>query len=1070
MTENVRTFEVQIKGANSVKELKQEISDLRDKLVQLDNTSDEYSKTVEDLISDEKKLREVMSAGKSAVTGATGSYNALVNEMGALKKVWKEVTSEAERNKIGARIGEINDELKRMDSTIGNNQRKVGSYEEAIKKALLTPQQELRKLRTELAQMEQGTEEYNRTFTRMTQITHDLTEQQEMLRWSSGDLGDILSNLTGIAQGVAGGMSAINAITGLIAGGNEDVEKAMLTTQRWMQLIQGLGALEELGDRIKGLWQGLKNYSNAQNVAVSTISDFADTAEATGGSVEDTSQAISRQGAIMQQATATVKEFADGMKLLTQEEIKELEILNQQAVVYNENIVARQQAISDLDHLLDLEMISQDEYDKSLSIHKQILSVDKKSLDETEKSIKALKEKTEANKVLGKSVDNNTKSLSLYGKMLKWIETKSKDATQSTNILYKGLGKVGLSIVNLGNIIKTVVSSTIIGFLIVGLGAAVSWLWKYIDGSAKAEKRTKQLKDATEALNKVLDEKEKAWEREEKLLNAQGKSYEEIYKARKKNLEQQLKEVEVTLMAQRAMANEIGERKLKKDKYEEFRNELAELEKQYTELQTAISDLDWDKYVKGIEDATKQEKERQKIYQEGKKKAEELYKTTLEYFKDEKTKLKEKYDAEKALLEKYGLSTIELTKKYEKEKTAIILNESNARYQKMREYTSREINMLGEEDALVAKLENAEFMAEDFNEYAPNFDKSGGSIPTEVIQELNSIYGLSMANITDFEQQMRLANKAVEDAKKALKEFRSAKIMDNLSKDLEKLGNTSQSELEKFNLLWQKYASESTYGFYTGLSPEEKKLEMEERYKLQEKYLLDELKLYQDVVKQENLTDEDRAEVQSYINSILISQQNLATQKTIENNNLIIDSYQLVADSITNIANSMADVLGSVSSLIMENAESQLAAGEITQKEYEKQFENAKAVQIAQATINTISGALGAFMGITRDTGGWGIAVAIAQATAVLTAGLLQIQQIKNTKPNGSSSNVKFAEVTPTATSDYKPEITQNATGSQETQDLANALAQNPIKAYVVESDISRVQRQTNQREKETTF
>ena len=166
----------------------------------------------------------------------------------------------------------------------------------------------------------------------------------------------------------------------------------------------------------------------------------------------------------------------------------------------------------------------------------------------------------------------------------------------------------------------------------------------------------------------------------------------------------------------------------------------------------------------------------------------------------------------------------------------------------------------------------------------------------------------------------------------------------------------------------------------------------------------------------------------------------------------------------------MADVLGSVSSLIMENAESQLAAGEITQKEYEKQFENAKAVQIAQATINTISGALGAFMGITRDTGGWGIAVAIAQATAVLTAGLLQIQQIKNTKPNGSSSNVKFAEVTPTATSDYKPEITQNATGLQETQDLANALAQNPIKAYVVESDISRVQRQTNQRKKETTF
>ena len=339
MTENVRLFELQIKGANSVKELKEEISLLRDRLVQLDNTSEEYSKTVEDLIEDEKKLKEVMSASKEALNSATGSYNSLVNEMGALKKVWREVTSEAERAKIGERISEINEELKRMDSTIGNNQRRVGSYEEAFQKALLTPQQELKKLRVQLAQMEEGTAEYNETFKRMSELTHDVAEQQQMLKLSSADLGDILGNLAGVAQGVAGGMSAINAISGLIADGNEDVEKAMLTTQRWLQLIQGLGAIEDLGKKVKGLITGLNNFAKSQNTVVASLGDFADETKTAGDMANTTSASLTRQGAIMRSATNATLELAEGMKLLNNEELEQIEV-NRETIAIMEDTIA----------------------------------------------------------------------------------------------------------------------------------------------------------------------------------------------------------------------------------------------------------------------------------------------------------------------------------------------------------------------------------------------------------------------------------------------------------------------------------------------------------------------------------------------------------------------------------------------------------------------------------------------------------------------------------------------------------------------------------------------------------
>lgn len=1073
MTENIKTFQLKIEGINSVKELKQHISDLRDRLVALDDTSEEYSQTVDELVDSQKKLSSVMSASKESITGATGSYNSLVTEMSALKKVWREVTSEAERAKIGTRINEINEELKRMDSTIGNSQRKVGSYEDAIKKALMTPQQELKKLRKELAGMEQGTAEYNATFARMAQLTHDVTEQQEMLKWSSADLGDILGNLVGVAQGVAGGFSAINAVSGLISDGNEDVEEAMLTAQRWLQLIQGLSALEELGDRLKGLWNGLKNYSTAQSTAVASMGDFAKKAEIVEGTTTQATTTINNQSTSMRQATNASRDLAKATKELTGEEQARIAQAQRTLSLYQQQL--------EIEKELYERRKSGNHTKEMLALSEREIQILERKIAKEEGIIKNVKEITKANQLLKNSTQATT--------------TATATATATSSKFGNALTVVGGKAKALATTIKSALISTGIGVLIVILGTVVSWLWKYVDGSAKAEERTKKLKDSVDALNESLEKQEKSWEREEMLLEAQGASYEEIYEARKKNLQAQLAEVRANLATQKAIADDIGKRKLQKAKYDEFRQTLEELEETEKNLAEQISDLDYEKYIKGIKDARaeqekqadeekKQAEERKKAWQDRqkqidaeKKKAEDLYKSTLEYFKDEKTKLREKYEEEKALLEKYGKSTIELTQKYEKEKTAIILAEMKTRFDKMREFNERQDSLLGEEDYLKSMLEEAQAMADDFNQYQNNFDETGGSIAKSIIDDFNAVYGLSMEGVSDFEQQMRLANKAVEDARKALLEFQSAKIMDKLGKDFENLGNEAQISMNRFEMSIEETAtrgSEVIKGFYTGISPEEMRSQLEARYQLQAEYLQKELDLYIEAQKQKNLTDEDRATIQANINAIQVAQQDLMTQKTIESNYLMIESYENMANSIEGIAGAMGDILGSVSDLIMDNAESQLEAGEITEEEYNRQFEKAKAIQIAQATINTIAGAVGAFMGITRDTGGWGIALAIAQATAVLASGLVQIQKIKNTKPNSSGSSGgssgRYAEVMPNPTSDYNPTLTQNVTGQQESEDLANALSKTPLKAYVVESDITNAQGVAQQRTKESSF
>ena len=52
----------------------------------------------------------------------------------------------------------------------------------------------------------------------------------------------------------------------------------------------------------------------------------------------------------------------------------------------------------------------------------------------------------------------------------------------------------------------------------------------------------------------------------------------------------------------------------------------------------------------------------------------------------------------------------------------------------------------------------------------------------------------------------------------------------------------------------------------------------------------------------------------------------------------------------------------------------------------------------------------------------------------------------------------------------YTPTYTQNITNASETENLANALTQQPLKAYVVESDITNAQKRAAQRSQESTF
>lgn len=247
---------IKIESAGSqqtVKGLKKEIDSLRDALLNVEKGGDEYKKILEQLIGDQKRLADVMSAGKNEVSAATGSYNALKNEMSALKKVWAEVTDETSRNEIGQRINEINNELKQFDASIGNFQRNVGNYAGSFKNA----RQELAALKTEMDNTEVGSERYNAAFSRAAEITHTLQERQEMLKYSAADLGTQLSNVAGIASGLMGGFNALQGVLALTGSKSEELQETMMKLQAGIAIVQGLQGLEGMTKKAQGLVEGL---------------------------------------------------------------------------------------------------------------------------------------------------------------------------------------------------------------------------------------------------------------------------------------------------------------------------------------------------------------------------------------------------------------------------------------------------------------------------------------------------------------------------------------------------------------------------------------------------------------------------------------------------------------------------------------------------------------------------------------------------------------------------------------------------------------------------------------------
>ena len=188
---------------------------------------------------------------------------------------------------------------------------------ENLTKSFVPLRTQIKQLKDQLAQLEEGSVEYNRIAKELADTQQRQVEITEAAKYSNKDFGAVMYSLTKVSLGLAGGINAISASISLLGGDSEKVQKALAPLTLIMGTIQSFSAID---DGIKSL-QGLKNaFSGLSQTAAETNSTITKTVDGVSDAVDDLSKKGKKSTNVLvsgfKKAALAVKSFIAANPLL----------------------------------------------------------------------------------------------------------------------------------------------------------------------------------------------------------------------------------------------------------------------------------------------------------------------------------------------------------------------------------------------------------------------------------------------------------------------------------------------------------------------------------------------------------------------------------------------------------------------------------------------------------------------------------------------------------------------------------------------------------------------------------
>ena len=138
---------------------------------------------------------------------------------------------------------------------------------EQLTKSFVPLRQQIKQLRDQLAQLEVGSEEFNKISKELADLQQKNIEITEAAKYSNRDFGAVMSSLTKVSMGLVGGINAVSASMTLLGQSDEDVQKALQHITLLMATIQGFSAIDDAIKSLEGLKNAFSGLGDAKDIA-----------------------------------------------------------------------------------------------------------------------------------------------------------------------------------------------------------------------------------------------------------------------------------------------------------------------------------------------------------------------------------------------------------------------------------------------------------------------------------------------------------------------------------------------------------------------------------------------------------------------------------------------------------------------------------------------------------------------------------------------------------------------------------------------------------------------------------
>lgn len=568
--------------------------------------------------------------------------------------------------------------------------------------------------------------------------------------------------------------------------------------------------------------------------------------------------------------------------------------------------------------------------------------------------------------------------------------------------------------------IKKAIASTGIGLLVVAVGELVAH-WEDVkkavgnligvqDSYTSAVEASKR---AMEAFKEEVKAANKEIEFQDKLLMAQGVNRLD----RLKNKEAEQKEVLNGIWEE--YNREIEFFNMFKDASSKSQRRAAEDAKKRADEKFEL--------IKAQEELINQTKENIKIEQETlEKAARDRIKAIEESLLTESEKLKAQYDKDIELANQYGLDTVAITEKYNKDVAAL-----NAKAQK---------------DKQNAKKTDSEILLEQQKKEAEQILARVHAATTDELVLLEETYNKEKSLLESLGQDTVGLTQEYEDKRKKVIEKEEEENLKTLKDFYSKQNDLATAEAEQ-------------RAFYAEMILDDEQALATAKYNIEQDLLSKKIALQEQFISEYTGNEEGLKEAEAELDAMRLQYANNFRRYEKDSADFAKKKAEEVKQAKMASLNATLGLASSVFGALADMSE-----------EGSQQQKN---LQIAETTINTLAGAVGAFLqGLSSYPAPYGAIVGAASAAAATAAGIAQIAKIKAVTTNSSGSVASPQVQAPSMTSvsplldetmDINRLTTLNEQGNsaKETQNL---------RVYVVEQDIRDANHKVQVVEQNTTF